>query len=145
MSKYPQVNLFDPSHQAQVTEVQIRNGILDELAIRYKKELDKWRSTARYYLYQNKFFGKYGIPWAITICDVRVICEIQPDPGGNANKKLGSFFRDPGFQWTGQFVNTKTPGCHARPIKIWTLSDKKFIEKWGRVPEGAVRQPKGEN
>jgi hypothetical protein len=138
----PTAGLFDPGHLRLVSEVQIRNKVLDEMNDKYLTDLDRWRGMARHKLYSNAYYKKYGIPWAITIADIREIFkdELAPDPDSHANKKLGSFFRDPAFQWTGQWYQTTTPGCHARPIKIWTLSDQRFIDKWGRIPGGAIRK-----
>jgi len=139
-----QPTLFDAGHVQAVSEIQIRNEVLHDLGQKYETQMDEWRARSRHYLYRNQFNNKYRIPWAITIEDVRVICDIEPDPANLANKKLGALFSgDPdSFQWTGHWHVSQTPGCHGRPIKIWTLSDKKFMEKFGRIPGGAVRAPK---
>jgi len=131
------MDLFSAEHQQAVSEQAKWHAIRDELKAKYGTHQDRDRATARHFLYKNKGFHKYGMAWTITMDDVRQICEIPSLPGSTRNNKNGAFFCTPDFAWTGHTHVSQVPGGHGNPIKIWTLSPKKFIEKFGRIPGGA--------
>lgn len=58
---------------------------------------------------------------SVTIDDVREAMKIQSGEPGQANW-IGSVFRGADFEPTGEFVQSRIPGNHARAIRVWRLA-----------------------
>ena len=136
------MDLFSPEYANVVSEITIKKQILADHNRKYATLLERQRATVRHHLYSQTYLNKYRMPWAITMDDVRIICDIESVPGKTTNNKYGAFFSgSPDFAWTGEQHVSRTKGGHGNLIKIWTLSPAKFMAKFGRIPGGAVFAP----
>lgn len=107
----------------KASEVEKKNEVLKEFETKYPGFLDRARAKARHYCRTNHGNIKYGIPYSVTMDDVRELLDIQTASGTKANNVHGAVFKTKEFKWTGQFYHSKTENSHARIIRIWQLKE----------------------
>jgi hypothetical protein len=126
MPQLEQLNLFKPEPVPQ-SEFDIARLVLAGLEAKYPTRCEIYRNLARHLCHRNIGFNKYHLPNTVTVDDLWLYGNIQPDPvdsgwkGGNGNKWLGAVFGK-GFARMGWY-KSKIKGHHSRPVPIWTLAE----------------------
>lgn len=85
-------------------------------------DLEEIRKWARHYIYSNQSMRDIDIPNVVWSDKVREHFNIR-SLSGTGNNFMGSIFR--GFVFTGEWIKTRTEGCHNRVVRLWTL--KQYI------------------
>lgn len=119
-------------------EEQIRDRVLDTLEYSAGQILDELRAAmVKLYLKRRE---KQGALAFVTADDARIILETDPKypPASRLNRNfMGQLFRplsgqDPDWEWTGEYIKSRTQGSHANPLKCW-----RWIG-WMKEAEGAL-------
>lgn len=85
-------------------------------------------------LYESRV-AVYPFDAYVTADDARVILESQPDcpPASELNRSfLGALFKTAGWESTGKYITSNTPGSHANRLVCWRY-----------VCAGAGQEPRG--
>lgn len=103
------------------TEAEKKAYYLNLMARDHAKFMEEARRIARHGCHDpTTGLNRYRIPHTVAIDHVREQMYIEPDPLNKTNKLLGSVFRADYFIKIGM-VATKSEGCHARLVMLWTL------------------------
>lgn len=106
-------------------EEVLRDRVLDTLEYSAGQILDELRAAmVRLYLKRREKQGSLAF---VTADDARIILESDPKypTAQQLNRNfMGQLFRpltgrEPDWEWTGEYVKSRTPGSHANPLKCW--------------------------
>ena len=106
--------------EREPSEVEKAQQVLDGFEYSRGEYLDMIRAGLR--IVWKHRFDEVGHDAYVTADDARAIFEAIPNvPGPKRLSRnfLGQVFRTDEWEWTDQYVKSKTPGLHGNPIKCW--------------------------
>ena len=137
------MTLFDdiPEVAAPRTEDEVKADVIDHLNREYGPLLDRLRAgLVKVYRFRVLDVGAANA--YVTADDARRLLDGYRGAKPACNNFLGSLFRAPGWQFTGDRVRSRTPGSHSNELKCWRYTGSLLDGgPLGRGPEGTT--PKG--
>jgi hypothetical protein len=107
-------------------EREIRDSVLEDLAAT-RKSLLRWLRRELACVYRRLAEDAREGTAFVTADDARAILDNDPSvPGPDVLNRnfLGSLFMANGWEWTGDYHQSKTNGSHANRLKCWRYTGK---------------------